>query len=281
MGNKNRVITGIIIAIVVVVGLYAANRYWIKPALSAHASAKVSLKAASDGKNPQAPAFTVTDISGQKLSLDEYRGKVVLLNFWATWCGPCREEIPSFVKLQEKYGPQGFQIIGISMDDSPAPVGPFYQQFHMNYPVAMGNAKLGALYGGIYGLPTNFLIGRDGRIYDDVPGEVDSARWEQEIQTLLAESPNQEAKNFKPAGESAQVSVETPAEANSPVPGIDVTKLNKTELAHYKDALTKAACTCGCKMNVLECRINDNACAVSHDMAKAELAKLRKTSPAI
>lgn len=280
MGNKNRVIGVVIVVIVVVVGLYAANRYWIKPAVSARASSKVTV--APGGKNPEAPAFTVTDINGQKLSLDDYRGKVVLLNFWATWCGPCREEIPSFVQLQQKYGPQGFQIIGISMDDSPTPVGPFYKQFHMNYPVAMGNAKLGALYGGIYGLPTNFLIGRDGRIYDDVPGEVDKTRWEQEIETLLAESPNQEAANFKPAGESAQVSVETPAEANSPIPGVDVTKLNKTELARYKDALTKATCTCGCKMNVLQCRMEDSLCATSHDMAKAELAKLaKKSSPAI
>lgn len=277
MGRKNQIIATAIVAVVVVAGLYAANRYWIKPALANHTTTKV----ASSGKNPEAPAFTVTDIKGQRLSLDSFRGKVVLLNFWATWCGPCRDEIPSFVQLQQKYGSQGFQILGISMDDSPAPVGPFYQQFHMNYPVAMGNAKLGALYGGIYGLPTNFLIGRDGRIYDDVPGEVDKARWEQEIQTLLAQNPNEEAKNFKPAGQSADVALETPAEANSPIPGIDVTKLNKTQLAQYKDTLSKQKCTCGCSFNVLQCRVNDPPCATSRDMAKAELAKMKKSSSSI
>lgn len=277
MGKKNRIIAAVIIAVVVIAGLYAANRYWIKPTLSAHANNPV----VASGKNPAAPAFTLTDIKGEKLSLDSFRGKVVLLNFWATWCGPCREEIPGFVQLQQHYGPQGFQILGISMDDSPGPVGPFYKEFHMNYPVAMGNAKLGALYGGIYGLPTSFLIGRDGRIYDDVPGEVDMARWRQEIETLLAMRPNEEAKNFKPAGESAKVSLETPAEANSPVPGIDVTKLSKVQLARFQEALSKSQCTCGCLMNVLQCRKNDNACAVSHDMAKAEMAKITKPGSAI
>lgn len=280
MGNKNRIIAALIIAVVVIAGLYAANRFWIKPTLSAHAD-NPAVASATSGKNPAAPAFTLTDIKGEQLSLGAFRGKVVLLNFWATWCGPCREEIPGFIKLQQRYGPQGFQIVGISMDDSPGPVGPFYKEFHMNYPVAMGNAKLGALYGGIYGLPTSFLIGRDGRIYDDVPGEVDMARWQQEIESLLAMSPNEEAKNFKPAGESAKVSLETPAEANSPVPGIDVTKLSKVQLARYKDVLTKAQCTCGCNMNVLQCRMNDNACAVSHDMAKAELSKITKPGSAI
>ncbi len=276
-GKKNQIIATVIVIVVVVAGLYVANRYWIKPALSKHAATA----AVSGGKYQAAPAFTITDIKGQKLSLDSFRGKVVLLNFWATWCGPCRDEIPGFVQLQQKYGPQGFQILGISMDYTPAPVGPFYNEFHMNYPVAMGNAKLGALYGGIYGLPTSFLIGRDGRIYDAVPGEVDKARWEGEIQTLLAQNPNQEAKNFKPAGQSAEVAVETPAEANSAIPGVDVTKLSKTEVAQYKDKLSKQKCTCGCNMSVLQCRMDDSLCAVSRDMAKAELAKLQKASPTI
>ena len=124
-------------------------------------------------------------MSGQQLHLSEYRGKLVLLDFWATWCDPCREEIPHFVELQNKYRDQGLQIVGISMDDGPEPVRDFYQSFKMNYPVVMGNATTGELYGGVLGLPIAFLIGRDGRIYSKHIGATDISVFEGEIATLL------------------------------------------------------------------------------------------------
>ncbi|MGB7133616.1 MAG: TlpA disulfide reductase family protein, partial [Candidatus Sulfotelmatobacter sp.] len=109
-----------------------------------------------------APDFSLPDLTGKKIDLSSYRGKVVLLDFWATWCDPCREEIPDFIDLQKKYGSQGLQIIGVSMDDAPGPVRDFDRRFKMNYPVVMGNAKTGELYGGVLGLPITFLIERDG-----------------------------------------------------------------------------------------------------------------------
>ena len=124
-------------------------------------------------------------MTGQTFDLSAYRGKVVLLDFWATWCDPCREEIPHFVELQDKYRDQGLQIVGISMDDGPEPVRDFYQRFHMNYPVAMGNAKIGELYGGVLGLPIAFLIDRDGRIEAKHIGATDRSVFEREIQALL------------------------------------------------------------------------------------------------
>ena len=132
-----------------------------------------------------APDFSLPDLTGQRLSLSTYRGKVVLLDFWATWCDPCREEIPHFVELQSKYRNQGLQIVGVSMDDGPEPVRDFYQHFNINYPVVMGNAKIGELYGGVLGLPIAFLVRRDGRIYGKHIGATDITVFEEEIISLL------------------------------------------------------------------------------------------------
>jgi cytochrome c biogenesis protein CcmG/thiol:disulfide interchange protein DsbE len=132
-----------------------------------------------------APDFSLPDLTGQRLSLSTYRGKVVLLDFWATWCDPCREEIAHFVELQTKYRDRGFEIIGVSMDDGPEPVRDFYLRFKINYPAVMGNAKIGELYGGVLGLPIAFLIGRDGRIYGKHIGATDITVLEEEIISLL------------------------------------------------------------------------------------------------
>jgi thiol-disulfide isomerase/thioredoxin len=138
-------------------------------------------------ERPLAPDFTLAQLAdGKPLTLSSYRGKIVLLDFWATWCIPCREEIPHFVELQEKYGDQGLQIIGVSMDDSPDPVRPFAQQFRMNYPIVMGNAKIGEEYGGVLGLPIAFLLDRDGRIVKKHIGATAAEVFESEITFLLA-----------------------------------------------------------------------------------------------
>lgn len=173
MQRKSRIL------ILVVAGILAAGWFVVT------ARRRGPATTAQSGQPRQAPNFSLPDLSGQKLSLSSYRGKVVLLDFWATWCAPCREEIPRFVEMQDKYRAQGLQILGVSIDDSPEPVREFYQKFQMNYPVVMGNAKTGELYGGILGLPVAYLIDREGRITSRHIGATSPAVFEKEIVNML------------------------------------------------------------------------------------------------
>ena len=269
--KKGKVLLGVILGIVVAVGLFLVNQYWIAPATT-----KASKSA---GDFPPAPGFSLISLSGEKINLADYKGKVVLLDFWATWCGPCRIEIPGFVELQRKYGSQGLSIIGVSMDDGPEPVRQFYRDFHMNYPVAMGSDKLGELYGGILGLPTSFLIGRDGRIYAKHVGLTDESVFESEIKELLAASPSREVTDFKTVGYTAskEIRTSTPAEVNSVVPGVDVSALNPAELKQFEKILGKQKCTCGCGLSVLKCRQVDPGCQMSLEEARKDYTEFLKT----
>ena len=260
---QSKLLAGSLLSVVLVVGLYYVNRYWIAPAVRAQPK--------SDRNHPLAPAFSLTDITGKPLKLSDYQGKVVVLDFWATWCGPCRIEIPNFIELQKRYAAQGFTMIGISIDDSPEPVVDFYKEFRMNYPVVIGNDRLGELYGGLPGLPTTFLIGRDGRIYAKHVGATDPSVFETEIKELLAISPASEAKDFHQAGivfKEDKVELGDPAAIDSEVPGIDLTKLTADQKEAYEKVLASQQCTCGCKLNLLKCRQMDRHCAISRKLAQ-------------
>lgn len=133
-----------------------------------------------------APDFTLQTPDGSKLTLSSLRGRAVLLNFWATWCEPCKVEMPWFVDLQKRYGPQGLQVIGVAMDDaSPNEIASFAQKMGVNYPIVIGKEEVGAQYGGIDYLPSSFYISRDGKVLDHVFGLVSRSEIESGIQKAL------------------------------------------------------------------------------------------------
>lgn len=133
-----------------------------------------------------APQFTLDDINGKSVSLNDYKGKVIILDFWATWCPPCREEIPDFIALQNEYGKKGLQIIGIAVDrDGIKSVKPFYENMGMNYPVLLTDGKVESRYGGIRAIPTTFIIDKKGSIVKKYVGFQSKAVFEKEIKELL------------------------------------------------------------------------------------------------
>ena len=125
------------------------------------------VKAAKGEKGSKpAPEFALSDADGRTVKLSDYKGKVILLDFWATWCGPCKFEIPGFVELQTKYGKHGLQVIGVSVDDTVKQLQPYVAEYKMNYPVlqGLGHNDVQDAFGPIWALPISVIISRDGKI---------------------------------------------------------------------------------------------------------------------
>ena len=136
-----------------------------------HLSRKSGAAPSLSGIAAVAPDFTLESLEGKSLKLSDLRGKAVLLNFWATWCGPCKIEMPWFVEMQKQYGDQGLQIVGVAMDDSSKQdIAKFTREMGVNYPVLIGKEAVGDAYGGVPALPESFFIGRDGKIVDKIIG---------------------------------------------------------------------------------------------------------------
>jgi cytochrome c biogenesis protein CcmG/thiol:disulfide interchange protein DsbE len=135
-----------------------------------------------------APDFTLKDASGRDVQLADLRGKVVLLNFWATWCRPCTIEIPWFSEFQRTYKDSGLEVLGVSLDEEGwEVVRPFLQRAKVNYRVVVGGDDIARLYGGVESLPTTLILDRSGRIIATHTGLVDRERYESEIRSALAE----------------------------------------------------------------------------------------------
>jgi peroxiredoxin len=154
---------------------------------SCSAESSTNTAKASKERKP-APEFSLTDANGSSVTLSDYRGKVVLLNFWATWCGPCTLEIPWFIDFEQEFKSRGFEVVGISMDDEGwAAIKPYVAEHKMNYRVLLGNDSVSQLYGGVEALPTTFIIDRDGKIASVHIGLAGKDEYLNEIQKLLGE----------------------------------------------------------------------------------------------
>src|ERR1041384_5295384 len=157
---------------------------------TACSSSKPAAAAKGDKNSKPAPEFTLQDANGKTVKLTDFKGKVVLLDFWATWCGPCKLEIPWFIEFQRKYKDRGFSVLGVSMDDDGwQSVKPFIQEIGMNYRVVLGDDKTGDKYGGIEALPTAFLLDAAGRVASTHVGLSSRRDLEDGIEKLLAEVP--------------------------------------------------------------------------------------------
>jgi peroxiredoxin len=139
-----------------------------------------------ENQRKRAPDFALKDANGKLVHLADYKGKVVLLDFWATWCGPCKVEIPWFMDFQRKYKDQGFEVLGVSMDDDGwKAINPYVAMKKINYRVLLGDDTTGDLYGGLEALPTTFVIDREGRVASVHVGLVNKKDFQDAIEKLL------------------------------------------------------------------------------------------------
>jgi thiol-disulfide isomerase/thioredoxin len=171
------VVVAFVVALMLYVGLHMARR-----------SGRLSTPRIT--RSTVAPDFSLESLEGKTMRLSDFRGKAVLLNFWATWCGPCKIEMPWFVELQQKYGSQGLQVVGVAMDDaSKEDIAKFAKDMGVNYPVLIGKEAVGDSYGGIPALPETFFIGRDGKVVDKILGLRGKAEIEDAIKKALNTQP--------------------------------------------------------------------------------------------
>ena len=215
-------------------------------------------------KNPEmAPALPEHDISGAPLSLADWSGKVIFVNFWATWCPPCREEIPELIELQKEYG-SNLQIVGISEDDDAAEkVAKFAKQRGINYPIVMATQEVITAYGGVPALPTTFVLDPQGRVVEKHAGLHPMDAYVREIRALLGQPVDARIETFEDTG---QLFLKNAVNATE-LPGVNLDGLTPEQKKSALHRLNAESCTCGCKLTLSQCRVNDTECPVSGDMA--------------
>jgi thiol-disulfide isomerase/thioredoxin len=216
-------------------------------------------------RNPAAvPALSMRDLDGRPISSADWRGKVVIVNFWATWCPPCRAEIPDLVALQDKYRDR-LVIIGVSQDEgSVEGVKQFAAAHKMNYPVVMMTAELDQAFPGIRALPTSFILDRESRVVQRHVGLLNQVVTEQEARALAGLPVNASIEEID-RGQPARL--ENAAQATE-IPGVDLARLSPEQRMAALQKLNTDPCTCGCENTLAKCRIDDPKCTTSLPLAQ-------------
>jgi cytochrome c biogenesis protein CcmG/thiol:disulfide interchange protein DsbE len=222
-------------------------------------------------RNPDpAPDFKLNSLDGKPLTLAAFQGKVVFLNFWATWCGPCRAEVPDFVALQERYKDH-LQIIGLDVDDDDtAEIQKYVKETGIDYPVAITPDDLRVQYGGIPALPTTFILDTEGRVVQKHVGYTDPELYETEIRALLGLPIMAKVETFEDKGEVFLKHADRATE----LPGVDLSKLSPEQKKIALHRFNADSCTCGCKYTLAQCRVWDSACAVSKAATEKIIAEV-------
>jgi thiol-disulfide isomerase/thioredoxin len=222
------------------------------------------------------PPFLVNDLDGEVISTASWHGKVVLLNFWATWCPPCRDEIPELIELSNRYKDR-LQIIGVSMDDAPPEeVREFAKHEGITYPIVMGSRAISAEYGGVPALPTSFVVNTDGRIVQKHTGLYPIEVYDSEVRSLLGMPVKAKVETFDDTG---QIFLKNAVHATD-LPGVDFKGLSGDQKRAALKRMNSQTCTCGCKLTIAQCRINDSSCSTSLELAKGIVREIRSPSPA-
>ncbi len=204
------------------------------------------------------------DLDGRAVSLPELRGKVVLVNFWATWCGPCRAEIPDLMALRDRY-PDELEVIGVSLDEGgPGVVRAFVDELEMNYPVVMTTAQIANHFPGVFALPTTFVLDPDGAVAQRHVGLVNPAVIEHEMKHLVGLPTSVVAELVDDIGSRHLIDAAQATE----IPSIDLSMLTVAQKETALQRLNAEHCTCGCQLTLAGCRINDPACDVSLPLAQ-------------
>jgi thiol-disulfide isomerase/thioredoxin len=256
----------------------------IKPVSSSQADPRMDALIDDDddsvirfASNPQpAPPFLLQDLDGNVVSTAQWQGKVVLLNFWATWCPPCRQEIPILVDLAKKYK-DNLLIVGVSVDDgSPDDVREFAKAFHMNYPVVMWSHELVSEYGGVPALPTTFLINKNGRVVQKHEGLYPPEVYNTEVRALMGLPVNVKIETFEDTG---QIFLKNAMRATE-LPDVDFSGLSPEQKKAALKKLNSEGCTCGCRLTLAQCRINDTSCVRSRGLAAKVIQDVKDAGPA-
>jgi thiol-disulfide isomerase/thioredoxin len=248
------------------------TRFTAQPRTDASAAA-VSSRPVRLFREPLAvPAFSITDLQGRTHSSSEWAGKVVLLNFWATWCPPCRAEIPDLIALQNKYRDK-LVIVGISEDEGPVDaVKKFVADTNMTYLVAMSTPELRKIFRGVVALPTTFVLDPQGRVQQKHVGLLNTSDAEAEARVLVGLDTHASIERIE---NSDKVRLENAAQAKA-IPGVDLNGLSDAERKAVVQALLEDDCTCGCGLTVAECRLDDPDCPVSLPLAREIVKKKRE-----